>query len=88
MPKPQPVPATAIPGHYVLSLIAARGGRCTLFELRAAAARAFGPDAVFGNCHGDRFDFEGLLVFLEGKGKLARSGDAVVLGVVPACSGH
>ena len=77
-----------IPGHDVLSLVAARGGRCTVLELRAAAARAFGSQAIFGNCHGNLFDFDALLDFLELKGKIARKGDAVVLGVVPACSGH
>ena len=85
--QPQPS-AAVVPGHDVLALIAARGGTCTVFELRAAAARAFGPDAVFGNCHGNLFDFEGLLAFLEWKGKLSRSGELLSLGAVPACSGH
>jgi probable metal-binding protein len=76
------------PGHDVLSLISARGGRCTVAELKAAVGRSFGPEAVFGNCHGDRFDFEELLSFLASKGKLIRSGDEVSLGHVPACSGH
>ena len=76
------------PGHDVLDLISARGGTCTVFELRAAAARSFGEGAVFGNCHGDSFNFEGLLEFLEWKGKIARSGDVITLGRVPACSGH
>ena len=88
MQTPESVPATVVPGHDVLSLIAARGGRCTVFELQEAAGRSFGPDAVFGNCHGDLFDFEGLLAFLERKGKLTRKGDEVSLGHVPACSGH
>jgi probable metal-binding protein len=88
MSTPQPVPAAVTPGHDVLSLVAARDGRCTVAELKAAAGRTFGPDAVFGNCHGDLFDFEALLVFLERKGKLARVGDEVTMGHVPACSGH
>lgn len=83
-----PTPATVIPGHDVLSLVAARGGRCTVFELKAAAAQTFGTQAVFGNCHGDHFDFDALLAFLERKGKLARTGDEVSLGPAPACSGH
>lgn len=88
MTMPEPVPAAVIPGHDVLSLVAARGGRCTVFELRAAAVRTFGTEAVFGNCHGDLFDFEALLAFFERKGKIARTGDEVALGAVPACSGH
>ncbi|HQR68471.1 MAG TPA: DUF2492 family protein [Thermoanaerobaculia bacterium] len=75
-------------GHEVLSLLAARGGRLAEAELRAETVRVFGPDAVFGNCHGDAFGFDGLLVFLESVGKLSRSGDVVALGRVPACSGH
>lgn len=85
---PEPVPAAVVPGHDVLSLIAVRGGHCTVAELKAAVARSFGPEAVFGNCHGDRFDFEGLLGFLAWKGKLVRTGDEVSLGHIPACSGH
>jgi probable metal-binding protein len=88
MSTPAPLPSLVVPGHDVLTLIAARGGRCTVFELQAAAARSFGAAAVFGNCHGDRFDFDALLAFLERKGKIAREGDAVILGHAPACSGH
>ncbi len=77
-----------VPGHDVLALIGAQGGRCTVAELKAAAGRAFGENAVFGNCHGHLFDFEALLAFLESKGKLARKGDDLSLGSVPACSGH
>ena len=88
MTTPEPAPASVVPGHDVLSLVAARGGRCTVAELKAAAAQTFGPDAVFGNCHGDLFDFEALLVFFERKGKLARVGDEVTMGAVPACSGR
>jgi probable metal-binding protein len=88
MTTPEPAPASVVPGHDVLSLVAARGGRCTVTELKAAAERTFGPGAVFGNCHGDVFEFEALLVFFERKGKIARVGDEVTMGHVPACSGH
>ena len=82
------VSAPVIPGHDVLAILAAGGGRATFLELRLAAAAAFGPGAGYGNCHGDLFDFDGLLAFLESKGKLARHGDDLALGSVPACSGH
>ncbi len=82
------LPSSVILGHEVLSLLAARGGRATVEELRAETARAFGPDALFGNCHGDSFGFDGLLDFFESAGKLAREGDVVSLGRVPSCSGH
>jgi probable metal-binding protein len=88
MTTPEPAPATVVPGHDVLELLAERGGRATVAELRLAAAAAFGPGVVYGNCHGDLFDFDGLLGFLEGKGKLARRGDDLALGTAPACSGH
>jgi probable metal-binding protein len=74
-------------GHEILDLVAARG-RCTLAELKSDAARVFGAGAVFGNCHGDRFDIDGLVEFLASKGKLSRVGDEVTLGHVPGCSGH
>jgi probable metal-binding protein len=82
------VSAPVVPGHDVLKLLALAGGRATFTELRLAAAAAFGHAAFYGNCHGDLFDFDGLLRFFEGKGKLARDGDDVILGPVPACSGH
>jgi probable metal-binding protein len=88
MPTHEPTPASVIRGHEVLNLIASRGGRCTVVELRAAAARAFGSQAIFGNCHGDLFDFDALLAFLEVKGKIARKENEVSLGAVSACSGH
>lgn len=85
--KAEPSP-TAILGHEVLSLLAARGGRARVEDLRAETARVFGSDALFGNCHGELFGFDGLLAFLESAGKLARQGDVISLGRVPACSGH
>jgi len=81
------VSAPVIPGHDVLAILAACGGRATFLELRLAAAAAFGHSAYYGNCHGDLFDFDGLLVFLESKNKLVRHGDDVILGPAPACSG-
>jgi probable metal-binding protein len=68
MSTPAAAPARVIPGHDVLSLVAARGGRCTIAELEAAVLTAFGPDAVFGNCDGNLFDLESLLSFLAWKG--------------------
>jgi probable metal-binding protein len=75
-------------GHEVLSLLSQMGGAATVETLRRAARGAFGPDAVYGNCHGDRFTFDEVLAFLASRGKLALSGDEVSLGTVPACDGH
>jgi probable metal-binding protein len=84
----EPLPDQIVMGHEVLDLILERGGSCTLTELRADAQAKFGPGAVFGNCHGDRFAFDGLVEFLASKGKVARQGEEVSLGQVPGCSGH
>jgi probable metal-binding protein len=75
-------------GHDLLSLLSRMGGRASVEGLRSAAASAFGADAVYGNCHGDRFSFHEVLAFLAAHGKLAHRGDEVSLGTVPACSGH
>ncbi len=75
-------------GHEVLSILSGRGGRLPVAELKRAAAEAFGPDALYGNCHGDRFGFEGLLEFLGSAGKLSLDGDEVALGRNPGCTGH
>jgi probable metal-binding protein len=88
MQMPAEPPRTVILGHEVLSLLAARGGRATVEDLRSETSRVFGPDALFGNCHGDSFGFDGLLAFLESAGKLSREGEIVSLGRVPSCSGH
>ncbi len=73
------VSAPVIPGHDVLAILAACGGRATFLELRLAASATFGHAAFYGNCHGDLFDFDGLLKFLESKGKLVRQGDDLTL---------
>ncbi len=75
-------------GHEVLGILAGRGGTLPVAELKSAAAASFGAEAVYGNCHGDRFDFEELLAFLSSKGKIALEGDVASLGRVPGCSGH
>jgi probable metal-binding protein len=75
-------------GHDLLTLLSRMGGRASVEALRNAAAGAFGPDAVYGNCHGDRFSFDAVLAFLAEHGKLARQGREVSLGAAPACSAH
>ena len=81
-------PRDPVFGHELLSLLSQMGGAATVESLRHAARGAFGPDALYGNCHGDRFTFHEVLAFLESRGKLARRGDEVSVGSVPACSGH
>ncbi|MCM3877517.1 MAG: DUF2492 family protein [Thermoanaerobaculia bacterium] len=75
-------------GHELLSVLQEMGGKAGVDALRRAAADAFGADAVYGNCHGDRFSFDEVLAFLASKGKVERRGDHVFLGNVPACSDH
>jgi probable metal-binding protein len=79
---------TPVLGHDLLLLLKNMGGTARTEALRNAAAGAFGADAVYGNCHGDRFSFDEALVFLASKGKLDLLGDDVFLGSAPACSGH
>jgi len=75
-------------GHDLLLLLQKMGGRAGVEALRNATAGVFGADAVYGNCHGDRFSFDEVLAFFASKGKLERRGDEVSLGSAPACSGH
>lgn len=84
----RPVDCEPIYGHELLRILADRGGSAPVAELRAAAAEKFGPDAVFANCGGNQFTFDGVLEFLESRGKLASHGDHVSLGPVPGCSDH
>ena len=81
-------PRDPVFGHELISLLSRMGGRATVESLREAAHRAFGPAAVYGNCHGDCFTFDAVLAFLESRGKLARRGDELSAGPVPACDDH
>ena len=72
-------------GHDLLSLLMERGGSCRLEELRAASAAAHGASAVYCNCHGDQFDFDGVITFLGSKGKVQVADGTVTLGMAPAC---
>jgi probable metal-binding protein len=79
---------TPVFGHELLSLLQKMGGKAGVEALRNAASGTFGEDAVYGNCHGDRFSFDEVLAFLASKGKLEHRGDEVSLGSEPGCSGH
>ena len=75
-------------GHELISLLSRIGGAASVEALRRAAQSAFGPEAVYGNCHGERFTFDEVLSFLASRGKLAMSGENVSLGTVAACGDH
>ncbi len=81
-------PAEGIYGHAVLNLLLASGGTANLATLRASAAEAFGPSAVYRNCSGGTFDFDRLIGFLASHGKLTTDGPTVRLGAMPPCAGH
>ncbi len=72
-------------GHDLLSLIVEQGGACRLEDLRLAASAAHGAEAVYCNCGGDTFDFDGVIAFLGSKGKLRVTEGTVTLGMAPAC---
>lgn len=72
-------------GHDLLGLLVEKGGTCSVEELRAASAAVHGPSAIYCNCHGDSFDFDGVLAFLGSKGKVRVVGGSVSLGMAPAC---
>ncbi|HJV38918.1 MAG TPA: DUF2492 family protein [Geothrix sp.] len=72
-------------GHDLLALLVERGGSCLLEELRAASTAAHGVSAVYCNCHGDQFDFDGVIAFLGSKGKVQVSNGTITLGMAPAC---
>lgn len=73
-------------GHEVLFLLQARRGEMKVDALRLLASETFGSNALFGNCHGDTFDFDGLLGFLAAHGKISVVEGKVALGFAPSCS--
>jgi len=72
-------------GHDLLALLVEKGGACSLADLRAASQAAHGASAVYCNCHGDSFDFDGVIAFLGSRGKVSVLGDQVTLGMASAC---
>jgi probable metal-binding protein len=78
-------PRDPVFGHELISLLSRMGGAASVAALRGEALSAFGADAVYGNCHGDRFTFDEVLAFLASRGKLSLSGGDVSLGQIPAC---
>ena len=72
-------------GHDLLGLLVEKGGACTLEELRRASIALHGPAAEYHNCHGDCFDFDGVIAFLGSKGKVQVVDGTVSLGSAPAC---
>jgi probable metal-binding protein len=72
-------------GHDLLSLLAEKGGTCRLEDLRAASQIVHGASAIYCNCAGDSFDFDGVIAFLGSKGKISVTNGQVNLGMAPAC---
>jgi probable metal-binding protein len=72
-------------GHDLLSLLMEKGGTCRLEELRLASVTAHGEAATYHNCHGDSFDFDGVIAFLGSKGKVQVTDGQITLGMAPAC---
>jgi probable metal-binding protein len=72
-------------GHDLLSLLVEKGGACRLEDLRGASIAVHGAEAVYCNCAGDSFDFDGVIAFLGSKGKIRVADGAVSLGLAPAC---
>ena len=80
--------AQGIYGHEVLNLLVELGGAAPVETLRSAAIKAFGPEAVYCNCHGGRFNFDQLMEFFSSRGKVETDGRSVCLGGAQPCSGH
>ena len=72
-------------GHDLLGLLLEEGGSCQIEALRAASAAAHGASAIYCNCHGDTFDFDGVIAFLASKGKVQVVNGQVALGMAPSC---
>jgi len=72
-------------GHDLLGLLQEKGGSCRLEDLRTASVAAHGAEAIYCNCHGDSFDFDGVIAFLGSKGKLLVADGSVSFGLAPAC---
>ena len=72
-------------GHDLLGLLMEKGGNCRLDDLRATSLAAHGAEAIYCNCHGDSFDFDGVIAFLGSKGKIQVVEGQITLGLAPTC---
>ena len=72
-------------GHDLLSLLVDKGGNCRLEDLRAVSVAAHGASAIYCNCKGDSFDFDGVIAFLASKDKIQVVDGTITLGAAPAC---
>jgi probable metal-binding protein len=84
-PEPEIAMSEPLFGHDLLSILVEKGGACRLEDLRAASIAAHGVEAVYCNCGGDSFDFDGVIAFLGSKGKVQVSDGVITLGMAPAC---
>jgi probable metal-binding protein len=65
-------------GHVILEHIIEVGGKIPLAELKAFAA-SHGSDATYYTCSASSMSFEGLMQFLESRGKVRLEGDTVTV---------
>jgi|TARA_Y100000294_G_scaffold164234_1_gene170822 probable metal-binding protein len=59
----------SIHGHEVMSMMIESGKEYTKDSLLAAIKEKFGEDARFHTCSADNMDCEGIISFLEARGK-------------------
>jgi probable metal-binding protein len=77
----------SIHGHEVIEMMMASGSVYTTASLRTAIVERFGADARFHTCSADNLNPEGLIEFLDARGKLTQVEGGFVFGSGQAC-GH
>lgn len=77
----------SIHGHEVIGMMVESGLTYTVESLRNAIAGRFGADARFHTCSADNLTPEGLIEFLNARGKLTPVAGGFVFGQGQAC-GH
>ena len=66
---------TQIHGHDVMHMMLAQGGSFTRESLKSAILEQFGHQARFYTCSAQGMDADGIIRFLEAKGKFRPIGD-------------
>lgn len=79
--------ADQIHGHEVIHMMTAAGKHYTRETLRADIEARFGADARFCTCSAQDLTADGLITFLEGRGKFATHADGFSMIPGKTCGG-
>ncbi len=77
---------TQIHGHEVIEMMISSNQVYTVETLKAAIGEKFGPDARFHTCSADDLDADGLIKFLNERGKFSGTAEGFSINGAKVCN--